>query len=322
MNLIRMWKLKIFKKHQIPTKRIKNNIWAVNKNFDVFKLSILLNMCHDTVKPNKASTLDPFLPIEKDGKLFGLGSNDAGAYLYSMAQVFLHFFVQEDLKYNLVISLTAEEEILGFDGIEALFPQLPNIEFAIVGEPTQMSLTIAEKGLLVIDGEMKGTPSHATHPNHDNSIVNCMEDFQNILNFKFPKISDYLGEVKVTLSGIHDEVLNNVLSESCTFISDIRVTDEYSNKETFEIIQLQMKSTLTGRSFILNASKIEMDHLFVQACLEIGRTTYDSPTSSDQAIIPCTSLKIGAGDSRRSHTADGFILIEEIAGGIEVYIRI
>ncbi|HAO27152.1 MAG TPA: acetylornithine deacetylase, partial [Chryseobacterium indologenes] len=175
-----------FKKHQIPTKRFKNNIWAVNKNFDVFKPSVLLNTHHDTVKPNKAYTLDPFVPVEKDGKLYGLGSNDAGASLVSMAQVFLHFYHKEDLQYNLVIALTAEEEISGFDGIEALFPQLPNVELAIVGEPTQMNLAIAEKGLLVIDGEMKGTPSHAAHPNDDNSIVKCMQDLQNILNFKFP----------------------------------------------------------------------------------------------------------------------------------------
>lgn len=311
-----------FKKHQIPTKRFKNNIWAVNKNFDVFKPSILLNTHHDTVKPNKAYTLDPFVPIEKDGKLFGLGSNDAGASLVSMAQVFLHFYEKENLQYNLIIALTAEEEISGFDGIEALFPQLPNIELAIVGEPTQMNLAIAEKGLLVIDGEMKGTPSHAAHPNDDNSIVKCMEDLQRILNFKFPKVSDYLGEVKITLSGIHAGVQHNVVPESCTFTLDVRVTDEYSNKEAFEIIQSQMKSTLTARSFRLNSSKIEMDHPFVKAGLEIGRTTYGSPTSSDQAIIPCTSVKLGPGDSRRSHTADEFIFIEEIAEGIEIYIKI
>ena len=311
-----------FNKHKIPTKRFKNYIWAVNKHFDVFKPSILLNTHHDTVKPNKAYTLDPFLPVEKDGRLFGLGSNDAGASLVSMAQVFLHFYGKEDLQYNLVIALTAEEEISGFDGIEALFPQLPNVELAIVGEPTQMNLAIAEKGLLVIDGEMKGTPSHAAHPKDDNSIVKCMEDLQNILNFKFPKVSEYLGEVKVTLSGIHAGVQHNVVPESCTFTLDVRVTDEYSNKEVFEIIQSQMKSDLKARSLRLNSSKIEKEHPFVQAGLEIGRTAYGSPTSSDQAIIPCTSVKVGPGDSRRSHTADEFIFIDEIAEGIEIYIKI
>lgn len=221
-----------------------------------------------------------------------------------------------------MIALTAEEEISGFDGIEALFPQLPNIELAIVGEPTQMNLAIAEKGLLVIDGEMKGTPSHAAHPNDDNSIVKCMQDLQNILNFKFPKVSEYLGEVKITLSGIHAGVQHNVVPESCNFTLDVRVTDEYSNKEAFEIIQSQMKSTLTARSFRLNSSKIEMDHPFVKAGLEMGRTTYGSPTSSDQAIIPCTSVKMGPGDSRRSHTADEFIYINEIEEGIDIYIRV
>ncbi|KXH81240.1 M20 family metallo-hydrolase [Chryseobacterium kwangjuense] len=311
-----------FAEHQVAVKRFKNNIWAVNKHFNAVKPSILLNTHHDTVKPNKAYTLDPFLPVEKDGKLYGLGSNDAGASLVSMAQVFLHFYEQEDLKYNLIIALTAEEEISGFDGIEALFPQLPNIELAIVGEPTQMNLAIAEKGLLVIDGEMKGTASHAAHPNDDNAIIKCMEDLQNILAYRFPKVSDYLGEVKVTLSGIHAGVQHNVVPEACTFTLDVRVTDEYSNKEAFEIIQSQMKSTLNARSFRLNSSKIEMDHPFVQAGLEAGRTTYGSPTSSDQAIIPCTSVKIGPGDSRRSHTADEFIYIDEIKEGIEIYIKI
>ncbi|WP_299183877.1 M20 family metallo-hydrolase, partial [uncultured Chryseobacterium sp.] len=311
-----------FNKHQIPAKRFKNNIWVVNKHFDESKPSILLNSHHDTVKPNKAYTLDPFLPVEKDGKLFGLGSNDAGASLVSMAQVFLHFYEKEDLKYNLVIALTAEEEISGFDGIEAFFPQLPNVELAIVGEPTQMNLAIAEKGLLVIDGKMQGTPSHAAHPNDDNSIVKCMEDLQNILNFKFPKVSEYLGEVKVTLSGIHAGIQHNVVPESCIFTLDVRVTDEYSNQEVFEIIQSQMKSTLKARSFRLNSSKIEKEHPFVQAGLAIGRTIYGSPTSSDQAIIPCTSVKIGPGDSTRSHTADEYIYIKEIEEGIKIYIEI
>lgn len=311
-----------FKKHQVPTERYKNNIWAVNKHFDDAKPSVLLNTHHDTVKPNKAYTLDPFVAIENEGRLYGLGSNDAGASLVSMAQVFLHFYERDDLNYNLVIALTAEEEISGFDGIEGLFPQLPKIELAIVGEPTQMNLAIAEKGLLVIDGEMKGTPSHAAHPNNDNAIVKCLEDLQHIVNFKFPKVSDYLGEVKITLSGIQAGVQHNVVPEACHFTLDVRVTDEYTNQEAFEIIQTQMKSTLTARSFRLNSSKIERDHPFVQAGLAIGRTSYGSPTSSDQAIIPCKSVKIGPGDSRRSHTADEFIEVKEIEEGIEIYIQI
>jgi acetylornithine deacetylase len=311
-----------FKEHKIPANRFKNNIWAVNKNFDDLKPSILLNTHHDTVKPNKTYTLDPFLPVEKDGKIFGLGSNDAGASLVSMAQVFLHFYDKENLKYNIMIALTAEEEISGFGGIEALFPQLPHVEFAIVGEPTQMNLAIAEKGLLVIDGEMRGTSSHAAHPNDDNAIVKCMEDLQRILTFRFPKVSGYLGEVKVTLSGIQAGVQHNVVPESCYFTLDVRVTDEYSNKEVFEIIQSQMKSALTARSFRLNSSKIETEHPFVQAGLEIGRITYGSPTSSDQAIIPCTSVKIGPGDSTRSHTADEYVYVKEIEEGIDIYIQI
>lgn len=311
-----------FSQRNIPTNRFKNNIWATNKYFDESKPSIVLNTHHDTVKPNKSYTLDPFIPLEKDGKLFGLGSNDAGASLVSMVQVFLHFYEDQNLSHNLIIALTAEEEISGKDGIEALFPQLPNVELVIVGEPTQMNLAIAEKGLLVIDGEMLGTASHAAHPNSDNAIVKCMVDLQHILNFKFPKISPYLGEVKVTLSVVNAGTQHNVIPEKCSFTLDVRVTDEYSNKEVFEIIQSEMKSNLTARSLRLNSSKINENHPIVKAGLEIDRATYGSPTSSDQAIIPCTSVKIGPGDSTRSHTADEFIYINEIKEGIEIYIKI
>lgn len=311
-----------FKEKNITINRFKNNIWATNKHFDEAKPSILLNTHHDTVKPNKAYTLDPFIPVEKEGKIFGLGSNDAGASLVTMAQVFLHFYEAENLSHNLIIALTAEEEISGLDGIEALFPQLPKIDLAIVGEPTKMNLAIAEKGLLVIDGEMIGTASHAAHPNDDNAIEKCMADLQHILNYKFPKISDYLGEVKVTLSVINAGTQHNVVPEKCNFTLDVRVTDAYTNQEVFDIIQSEMKSTLTPRSFRLNSSKIDIGHPLVQAGIALGRTTYGSPTSSDQAIIPCTSVKIGPGDSLRSHTADEFIYIQELKEGIEIYINI
>ncbi|MGS0747147.1 M20 family metallo-hydrolase [Halpernia sp. GG3] len=311
-----------FQHRDIPTNRLKNNIWATNKYFDESKPSIVLNTHHDTVKPNKAYTNDPFIAIEKDGKMFGLGSNDAGASLVTMIQVFRHFYEAENLSHNLIIAMTAEEEISGNDGIDLLFPQLANVELVIVGEPTLMNLAIAEKGLLVIDGEMQGTPSHAAHPNENNSIVKCLADLQHILNYKFPKISPYLGEVKVTLSMINAGTQHNVVPEKCNFTLDVRVTDEYSNKEVFEIIQSEMTSKLSARSFRLNSSKISEDHPIVKAGLEIGRTTYGSPTSSDQAIIPCTSIKIGPGDSTRSHTADEFIYIDEIKEGIEIYTKI
>jgi len=311
-----------FHQKNIPTKRQKNNIWAVNQFFDENKPSILLNTHHDTVKPNKAFTMDPFIPVEKDGKIFGLGSNDAGASLVSMIQVFLHFYAEENLSHNLIIALTAEEEISGTDGINMLFPLLPNVELAIVGEPTQMNLAIAEKGLLVIDGEMTGTASHAAHPNDDNAIVKTLVDLQHILNYKFPKVSSYLGDVKVTLSVLNAGTQHNVVPEKCNFTLDVRVTDEYTNHEVFDIIQSEMKSKLTARSFRLNSSRIAENHPIVQAGLDIGRTTYGSPTSSDQAIIPCTSVKIGPGDSKRSHTADEFIYISEIKEGIEIYIKI
>ena len=311
-----------FHDRNIPTNRLKNNIWAVNKHFDANKPSILLNTHHDTVKPNKAYTLDPFVPVEKEGKLFGLGSNDAGASLVTLAQTFLHFYEAKNLTHNLVIALTAEEEISGLNGIELLFSELPNIQLAIVGEPTKMNLAIAERGLLVIDGVMEGTASHAAHPNADNCIEKCMQDLQHILAYKFPKVSDYLGDVKVTLSVINAGTQHNVVPDKCTFTLDVRVTDVYTNKEVFEIIQSEMKSKLTPRSFRLNSSSIPVDHPFVKAGIAIGRETYASPTSSDQAIIPCTSVKIGPGDSLRSHTADEFVYLNELEEGIDIYIKI
>lgn len=311
-----------FKENNIITQRFKNNIWAINQYFDPQKPTILLNTHHDTVKPNKSYTLDPFIPVEKDGKIFGLGSNDAGGCLVTMIQVFLHFYSEENLSHNLLIALTAEEEISGINGIEALFPQLPKIDFAIVGEPTQMQLAVAEKGLLVIDGEMVGTASHAAHINNDNAIVKCMADLQHILHYKFAKTSEYLGEVKVTLSVINAGTQHNVVPEKCTFTLDVRVTDAYTNREVFAVIQSEMQSQLTARSFRLNSSKIDINHPFVQAGLSVGRTTYGSPTSSDQAIIPCQSVKLGPGDSLRSHTADEFIYISEIREAINIYINI
>lgn len=311
-----------FHDRNIPTNRLKNNIWAVNKYFDPEKPSILLNTHHDTVKPNKAYTLDPFVPVEKNGKLYGLGSNDAGASLVTLTQTFLHFYEEQNLTHNLIIALTAEEEISGVNGIELLFKDLPNVQLAIVGEPTKMNLAIAERGLLVIDGEMQGTASHAAHPNTNNAIEKCMKDLQHILDFKFPKVSQHLGEVKVTLSVINAGSQHNVVPDKCNFTLDVRVTDVYTNEEVFNIIQSQMKSKLTPRSFRLNSSSIPVDHPFVKAGIAVGRETYASPTSSDQAIIPCTSVKIGPGDSLRSHTADEFIYLNELEEGIDLYIKI
>ena len=308
-----------FAKYNIPTHREMNNVWVFNKFYNASKPTILLNSHHDTVKPNASYTLNPFEPIEKDGKLYGLGSNDAGGCLVSLIATFIHFYDKENLNYNLVLAATAEEEISGVNGIESIFKKLGPIDFAIVGEPTEMNLAIAEKGLLVLDCVAKGTSSHAAHPNHNNAILNAIEDINWFNTYKFDKVSDLLGEVKMTVTIINSGSQHNVVPDSCKFTVDVRTTEMYSNTEILNSIQQNIKSEVTPRSLRLNSSSIPLSHPFVQAGIKMGRTYYGSPTSSDQAVIPCPSLKMGPGLSTRSHSSDEFIYIEEIKDAIQIY---
>ncbi len=305
--------------HQVPSHREMNNVWAYNKYYDASKPTILLNSHHDTVRPNLSYTLNPFEPIEKDGKLYGLGSNDAGGALVCLLVTFLHFWDKENLKYNLIITATAEEEISGTNGIEYLFKKLGDIDFAIVGEPTEMNLAIAEKGLLVLDCEAKGTPSHAAHPNNDNAILNAIKDIQWFSTYKFDKVSPLLGEVKMTPTLISSGSQHNVVPDSCTFTVDVRTTELYSNLEVLNIIKEHVQSNVKARSLRLNSSSIALEHPFVQAGINCGRTYYGSPTSSDQAVIPCASLKMGPGLSTRSHSSDEYIFLKEIEDAIKIY---
>ncbi|MEQ8475676.1 M20 family metallo-hydrolase [Fulvivirga sp.] len=310
-----------FKNENIEWKRDQNNIWATNKHFDASKPTILLNSHHDTVKPNKGYTKDPFNPVIEDGKLYGLGSNDAGASLVSLMATFSHFYSQQNLKYNLVIAATAEEENSGPNGLAHLKTQLPSIDFAIVGEPTGMNMAIAEKGLLVIDGVAKGTAGHAAHPNDDNAIYNALKDIQWIEQYQFPKVSDLLGPVKMTVTQINAGQQHNVVPDNCHFVVDVRVNECYSNEEVFDTINKNTKSEMAARSFRLNSSSIPLDHPFVQGGIKLGRTTYGSPTLSDQAILTCPSVKVGPGDSTRSHQADEYIYLNEVEEGIGLYIK-
>jgi acetylornithine deacetylase len=306
-------------KHGVKTHRADHNIWAYNKHFNSKKPTILLNSHHDTVKPNSNYTLNPFEPIEKDGKLYGLGSNDAGGCLVSLIHTFLYFYDQPNLKYNLIISATAEEEISGLNGIESIYKKLGPIDFAIVGEPTEMQLAIAEKGLLVIDCETSGTSSHAAHPNNDNAIINAMTDIAWFSKYQFEKISPLLGEVKMTVTIINAGAQHNVVPNSCKFTVDVRTTELYSNTEVLDIIKQHVNSEVTPRSLRLNSSHMPLNHPFVKAGLSIGRTYYGSPTSSDQAVIPCVSLKMGPGLSTRSHSSDEYVFLNEIKDGIKIY---
>jgi acetylornithine deacetylase len=307
----------------IAVRRDMNNVWAVNKYFDDSKPTILLNSHHDTVKPNIAYTRNPFEAKEEEGKLFGLGSNDAGGCLVGLIAAFVYFYEKENLKYNFVIAATAEEEISGENGIAYMQPILPTIDFAIVGEPTLLDLAIAEKGLVVFDGKVLGTPGHAAHiKNEDNPIFKALKDLSWFQNYQFPKISEALGEVKMTVSQINAGKQHNVVPAVLNFVVDCRVTDAYSNEEIAEIIMKNTECDVQPRSLRLNSSSINPNHEIVKAGLKFGKKTYGSPTLSDQCRLTCPSLKLGPGDSLRSHSADEFIYLQEVKDGVQFYIEL
>ncbi|NMH87125.1 M20 family metallo-hydrolase [Flavivirga algicola] len=312
-----------FKRYKIDYKRTQNNVWAINKYFDESKPTLLLNSHHDTVKPNSAYTKNPFKATVEDGKLYGLGSNDAGGCLVSLIATFTHFYNQKNLKYNLVIVASAEEESSGPNGLNSMLAIIPKVDVAIVGEPTLMNLAVAEKGLVVFDAVVKGTPSHAAHPNDNNAIYNSIEVLQWFKDFKFEKGSEALGDVKLTVTQINAGKQHNVVPADVQLVIDVRVNDAYSNAEIAEILQKQSPCTsITPRSLRLNSSCIPVDHDLVKAGIAIGRTTYGSPTLSDQAVLSCPSLKLGPGDSTRSHSADEFIYVNEIEEGVGIYIEL
>lgn len=310
------------KENGVQTQRLGNNIWAKNEHFDSQKPSILLNSHHDTVKPNSGYTKDPFKAIVEDGKLYGLGSNDAGGCLVSLIAIFLHYYEREDLAYNLVLAASAEEEISGKGGIEKLIPELPAIDFAIVGEPTQMHMAIAEKGLMVLDCVAQGKSGHAARDEGENALYKAIKDIEWFRTFEFEKGSEALGPVKMSVTVIDAGKQHNVVPDTCHFVVDVRTTDAYSNEETLAIIRQHVDCEVTPRSTRLNPSGISVEHPVVKSGLELGRVTYGSPTLSDQALMPFTSLKMGPGDSARSHTADEFIYLSEIEEGIEMYIEL
>ena len=310
-------------KSEVKTEQYLYNIWTRNKYFDASKPTILLNSHHDTVKPNKGYTLDPFIAMEKDGKLFGLGSNDAGGSLVSLIATFLYFHDKEDLKYNIILAATAEEEISGHNGIEALLPQLGKINFAIVGEPTQMQMAVAEKGLMVLDCIANGKAGHAAREEGENSIYKAIMDIEWFSSFKFDKISDLLGPVKMSVTVIEtDNKAHNVVPAQCKFVVDCRVNELYTFEEMLNIIKANVQSEIKPRSTRLRSSSIALDHPIVEAGLRMKRSYYGSPTTSDKALMNFPSLKIGPGDSARSHTADEYIYIDEIKEGIELYIQL
>ena len=316
--LIENW----FTQNNIPFKRENNNVWAFNQHFDATKPTLLLNSHHDTVNPNQGYTNDPFEAIEKEGKLFGLGSNDAGGCLVSLLATFVHFYSHENLPYNIVMVASAEEESSGKNGLNSVLKHLPELDCAIVGEPTLMQLAIAEKGLLVLDVIVKGTASHAAHQNLDNSIYKAIPVIEWFNSYNFDKISEVLGPVKMTVTQINAGKQHNVVPAECHLVVDIRVNDCYSNQEILDTVIADVAAEINPRSMHLNASSIPVSHGLVQAGIALERTTYGSPTLSDQSVLSCKSLKLGPGETLRSHSANEFIFIHEITEGIQLYIKI
>lgn len=305
----------------ILTGRSGNNVWCIAPDFDLKKPTILLNSHIDTVKPVNGWRKHPFTPKLENGKLYGLGSNDAGASLVSLFQVY-RYLSQKRQNYNLIFLASCEEEVSGKDGIESVISQLPPISLGIVGEPTEMQPAVAEKGLMVLDVVARGKAGHAAREDGINAIYLAMEDINWFKNYKFGNGSPLLGDVKMSVTQINAGSQHNVIPDTCSFVVDIRSNENWSNEELFNKITGNVTSEVTARSFRLDSSKIDGNHPFVKRCVELGLTPYGSPTLSDQALMRFPSIKIGPGKSSRSHTADEYIILNEIESGIETYINI
>ena len=310
------------KERGVKSDRKVNNIIAYNKHYDQTKPNILLNSHHDTVEPNSAYTLDPYKPQIVNGKLYGLGSNDAGGALVSLITTFLHFYDKENLSHNIILLASAEEERSGPNGIKSIMPILPEIELAIVGEPTLMNIAVAEKGLIVFDLIVKGTSSHAAHKNLDNPIYKTIDIINKISKIKFEKKSNLLDDVKLTVTQINAGVQHNVVPAEVKLVLDARINDKYTNTEIYNVLKDELDCEVVPRNLDLNSSSIPENHKIIKAGNKLGFTKYGSPTLSDQAKIKCNSIKLGPGDSTRSHTADEFIYVDEIKNGVKKYIEL
>lgn len=299
--------------------RKDNNIWLMSPGFDPARPTLMLCSHIDTVKPVAGWTHDPFLPVVDNGKLIGLGSNDAGASVVTLLQVFF-ILSQKKQSYNLIYAAVAEEEISGEKGISSLIQELPKIDFAIIGEPTGMHLAVAEKGLMVLDCVAYGKSGHAARNEGENAIYKAMEDITWFQEFVFPQQTEFLGPVKMTVTQINAGTQHNVVPDQCSFVVDVRSNEMYSNQELLDIITQKVNCTVTARSTRLSSTATPLDHPIVEQGKTIGRKLFGSPTLSDQALLPFPSVKIGPGDSARSHTANEYVLIKEIEEAIEVYV--
>jgi acetylornithine deacetylase len=302
-----------------PT-RMFNNVWAANKFYDALKPTLLLNSHHDTVRPAGQWTTNPHAPVLHGEKLIGLGANDAGASLVTMLAAFRYFYTQ-DLPFNIVFAATAEEEISGENGIEKVFLHLGKVDFAIVGEPTGMNVAVAEKGLIVLDCVSKGVAGHAARKEGINAITLALKDLAWFNSYKFEKASKWLGEVSMSVTMINAGSQHNVVPAECTFTADIRITDAYTTDEVLDIIRKNVECEITPRSKRLKPSGIDESHCLFRTARALEKIVFGSPTLSDQALIPVPSIKMGPGESSRSHTTDEYILLPELRAGIEGYIE-
>ena len=305
----------------MQTGRKGNNVWCLSPMFDLRKPTILLNSHIDTVKPVNGWRKDPFAPREENGKLYGLGSNDAGASVVSLLQVFLQLCRTEQ-KYNLIYLASCEEEVSGKGGIESVLPGLPPIAFAVVGEPTEMQPAIAEKGLMVLDVTATGRAGHAAREEGDNAIYKVLEDIAWFRDYRFARVSPLLGPVKMSVTVLNAGTQHNVVPDRCTFVVDVRSNECYTNEELFAEIKKHLTCTAEARSFRLNSSHIDEKHPFVRRAVALGRVPFGSPTLSDQALMPFPSVKMGPGRSSRSHTADEYVMVKEIEEAISLYLEL
>jgi len=311
----------MLKERKYFPQRKGNNIWLLSPHWDNQKPNILLNSHIDTVKPASGWTKDPFQPLEENGKLFGLGSNDAGASVVSLLQVFF-ILSQTQQENNFIFLASCEEEISGKNGIESVLSELPSIDLGIVGEPTSMQPAIAEKGLMVLDGIVYGKAGHAAREEGENAIYKAIPVIEWFKNQRFPMVSALLGAVKMTVTGVQAGTQHNVIPDECKFTVDIRTNEFYTNEALFESISANCGAEVHARSFRLNSSQIAMEHPFVQRAIGLGLTPFGSPTLSDQSLMHFPSVKIGPGESARSHTADEYIFITEIASAITLYLEL
>ena len=302
-------------------RREGNNVWAVSPHYDGDKPTLLLNAHVDTVKPVASWTRDPFSPDISEGRLYGLGSNDCGGGLVALMQAFSHLSRSEQ-PYNLVYLASAEEEVSGQNGISRALPMLPEIDMAVVGEPTGMQPAVAEKGLMVVDAVARGRSGHAARGEGVNAIYIALDDIAWLRSYRFDKVSPLLGPTLMTVTIVNAGTQHNVVPDECRFTIDIRTNEFYRNEDVFNFLKTKMKSEIKARSFRLSSSGVPMDNPVVRRCMEMGMTPFGSPTLSDQALMPFPSLKLGPGESSRSHSADEYIRISEIDDAIKAYIRL